>query len=250
MTKKVDYAVHYATVNKTDETSIRKHIEYSTQYAQLAFDQGACLDDPILDIGCGWGMLCQAMSKFGFSNVLGIDQSQGQVDQALRLGAKNIQYIEDTPTFLAEHQNAFTTIFFMDVLEHINPQYHVDVLNGIYNALKPNGTAIVKVPNAYSNIALKYRYMDYEHTTLFTQESLTAISTFAGFEPENIQIIEEFYYPQNPKLISKGQLSLLYYKTLRHVFRTLLRLKMASECGHEIAGSAILSPNIVAILKK
>ena len=75
----------------------------------------------ILDIGCGGGLLCEPLSRFG-ANVTGIDASEKNINVAKIHSKKNnlkITYICSSPENL-DLKKKFDVILNMEVVEHVN----------------------------------------------------------------------------------------------------------------------------------
>ena len=49
---------------------------------------GVGLDSPILEVGCGNGILCVELAKAGFTNITGVDYSEGAVELANKIAVK------------------------------------------------------------------------------------------------------------------------------------------------------------------
>ena len=75
----------------------------------------------ILDIGCGGGLLCEPLSRFG-ANVTGIDASEKNINVAKIHSKKNnlkITYICSSPENL-DLKKKFDVVLNMEVVEHVN----------------------------------------------------------------------------------------------------------------------------------
>ena len=75
----------------------------------------------ILDIGCGGGLLCEPLSRFG-ANVTGIDASEKNINVTKIHSKKNnlkITYICSSPENL-DLKKKFDVILNMEVVEHVN----------------------------------------------------------------------------------------------------------------------------------
>ncbi len=108
----------------------------------------------VLDIGCGGGILTEALAKEG-ARVTGIDLSQTSILIARRhaeRGGLNIDYhhtnVED---FTQEHAESFDIVTCMEMLEHV-PEAD-KIIGACAQALKPGGQAyfstINRTPKAY-----------------------------------------------------------------------------------------------------
>lgn len=99
----------------------------------------------ILDIGCGGGILCEAMAKSG-AMVTGIDAEQEAISVAQEHAQKNNLLIEYycTPVELYKHER-YDAITCMEMLEHVeNPQV---VLEHCKRLLKPKGFLFLSTIN-------------------------------------------------------------------------------------------------------
>lgn len=118
----------------------------------------------VLDVGCGAGLLSEAMAKAG-ANVTGIDLSQAVIDVAKEHAANagvSIDYqciaLEDLASKQADHYDAITC---MELLEHV--EYPVALLKSCYTALKPGGwcllSTINRTPPAFIKAILGAEYL-------------------------------------------------------------------------------------------
>ena len=106
-------------------------------------DQIAGLKDKkIVDIGCGGGILADAMARSGAAEVLGVDLAKKslQVAQlhALEAGTPHITYREISAEALAAEQPAaFDVVTCMEVLEHVPDP--ASVVRACSQLVKPGG---------------------------------------------------------------------------------------------------------------
>jgi len=103
----------------------------------------------VLDLGCGGGILSEAMSNLG-AEVIGIDASDKTIGVAQAHGLKvnsNVNYIQTTIEDLLEeglHKN-FDVITCLEMLEHVpDPSQIVKLCSGL---LKDNGHAFFSTIN-------------------------------------------------------------------------------------------------------
>jgi len=115
------------------------------QYVERA---AALLDKPVLDVGCGGGILSEAMARAG-ARVLGIDLSQAVLDVAelhALEGKVAVEYRAIAAEELAqERPGAFDLVTCMEMLEHVpDPAAAVKALAAL---VKPGGDLIVSTIN-------------------------------------------------------------------------------------------------------
>lgn len=138
----------------------------------------------ILDLGCGTGFVTSAIknnySKYG-----------------LEVGKDSYHFAKKFFNFIylgklkkrTFKKNFFDVILFLHVIEHVNNP--IDLLEIIYDILKPNGKLILGTPNFDSACARrygeKYRMLhDKTHISLFSDQKLSELLTDLGFEIEKI----------------------------------------------------------------
>lgn len=129
----------------------------------------------ILDIGCGTGILLQAMHKRGWKTV-GVEPSKRAASQI----QKSIQVVPN----LSDVKTLANVITLWHVLEHVHEINHT--LDQIDNLLLPNGTLLIAVPNFESHDATRYQaqwaaYDVPRHLWHFSQATLKRILANHGF---------------------------------------------------------------------
>jgi 2-polyprenyl-6-hydroxyphenyl methylase/3-demethylubiquinone-9 3-methyltransferase len=85
-------------------------------------DRAALSGARVLDVGCGGGLLCEALSHAG-AKVTGIDLAEGMVEVArLHAAEQNlpIEYrLADAESLVAAHAGQFDVVTCMEMLEHV-----------------------------------------------------------------------------------------------------------------------------------
>lgn len=163
----------------------------------------------LLDIGCGGGILSEAMAQRG-ALVTGIDMGEDPLVIA-RLHAKeshlNIHYVKSTAEdFASEHASAFDIVTCLEMLEHV-PDPH-SILSAAYTLLKPGGDCFVstinRTPKAYGLAIVGAEYLlkwlpkgTHDYKKFIRPAELGAWARSAGF---NLCDIKGFVYnPINKK---------------------------------------------------
>jgi 2-polyprenyl-6-hydroxyphenyl methylase / 3-demethylubiquinone-9 3-methyltransferase len=108
----------------------------------------------VIDIGCGGGILTEAMAKIG-AQVTGIDKSNTLIEVAKKHAAENqlsINYfLSDAESFAKEHSESYDVVCCMELLEHVpDPS---SLIQACSNLAKPGASiffsTINRNPRAY-----------------------------------------------------------------------------------------------------
>jgi 2-polyprenyl-3-methyl-5-hydroxy-6-metoxy-1,4-benzoquinol methylase len=199
-------------------------------------------DVAVLDVGCGRGYALEWLQSLGYRNLIGIDPDAGQIRFAEARGLR-VQRTDDSHSFLDARPGCYDVVLMMDVLEHVPIAAQPALLSAINIALRPGGRLICTVPNAASPLADYWRFVDYTHETLFTNESLEFLLTETGFEAKEILPME---FISRPRLLLWPPSK----RTLRWWILTLSRLPtriaFLGEVGWGEGWRIPLSPNLLA----
>jgi cyclopropane fatty-acyl-phospholipid synthase-like methyltransferase len=136
--------------------------------------------EPILDLGCGWGGFLNFLKSKGYTSLEGVDNSPQQVDIAHRLGLKDVR-VGDVFETLSKNENYYGCISAFNLLEHLDKKDVLPFLRAVKAALKPGGCLLLELPNANSLFGSRTRYWDFTHELSFTPTSLQQILSVAGF---------------------------------------------------------------------
>jgi 2-polyprenyl-6-hydroxyphenyl methylase/3-demethylubiquinone-9 3-methyltransferase len=118
-------------------------------------------DSKVLDIGCGGGILCEAMAKSG-AQVTGIDAAAEAISIAQEHAKNNQLPINYLCTSVEEYQHpVFDAITCMELLEHVeNPQL---IFEHCRRLLKPQGwlfvSTISRTLKAYATAIIAAEYI-------------------------------------------------------------------------------------------
>jgi len=229
----IPYFEHYARMNDLSPTGRACYWPmYDLIFSDiLPRDRSA----QILDIGCGAGLFLEWLSgQKGYSNAIGIDRDPGQVSFARSLGL-NVDLIEDPSVWLSE-RGGFELVVMSDVLEHIASPGDIALLHSVHSAMSSGGTLFLKVPNANSTFAGRFRYIDSTHHRSYTEDSLMHDLSATGFQ--KVEISAE------PLIVPRSLPGLCRFALLLCV-RGLRRLEAIGEFGRPGFGFP-LSLNLIA----
>ncbi|SHE98322.1 bifunctional 2-polyprenyl-6-hydroxyphenol methylase/3-demethylubiquinol 3-O-methyltransferase UbiG [Vibrio gazogenes] len=141
----------------------------------------------ILDYGCGFGQLMQALLNEKYMNVFGLDIEKSAISHC---HSKNLNVMELDLNELHNPFNIkFDVIIFSHVIEHMPKEKIIKKLEFIKNTfLSENGKFLIAVPNAQANTDAYWAYEDWTHTTLFTSGSIYYVLKAAGFN--NVEFLD------------------------------------------------------------
>jgi 2-polyprenyl-6-hydroxyphenyl methylase/3-demethylubiquinone-9 3-methyltransferase len=102
----------------------------------------------VLDVGCGGGLLCEALFQAG-ARVTGIDLAEGMVEVAQLHAAEQslpIEYLHaDAESLVAGHAGTFDVVTCMEMLEHVP---HPDAVMGtLAKLVRPGGSVFISTIN-------------------------------------------------------------------------------------------------------
>lgn len=102
-------------------------------------------DGIILDVGCGNGLMSQALGKLGY-RVTGIDMSAKAIESARAANhLENVEFHVKSAEELQKEEMQYDAIICSEVLEHLDRP--IDLLQVLFTLLKDDGTLVVTVPN-------------------------------------------------------------------------------------------------------
>lgn len=142
-------------------------------------------DVPILDLGCGSGVFLAHMIESGYSNLMGVDISAEQIEEARAWCDNALLMQADVRDVLADREAQFGLITGFDIVEHLGKDEQFEFFDLIYKALRPGGRLILQSPNAESPWIGAVAYGDFSHEWFYTPRSLADMfrqTNFVNFE--------------------------------------------------------------------
>lgn len=192
----------------------------------------------ILDIGSGYGRYLMALDLAGYGNVYGIDLSDEQIAYAQeRLGVGNCARA-DALEFLNDKSGVYDAILLLDVMEHLDVTYAIDLCRAVHRALRLGGVFIVQVPNGLSPLC-PHLYADVTHQRAFTTDSVEQMLRIGGFD--------NFQHAATPTPVH-GLKSLVRRTVWEVIINPLLKAYFLVVVGSTLGG--IYTPNLLTVTKK
>jgi SAM-dependent methyltransferase len=190
----------------------------------------------ILEIGCGMGYFLMFLRQKGYSNSIGIDVGDEQIEVCRNEGldAQKIEAYE----FLSNCGSDFNAVIMNDVIEHLHKSEVLALLPLIYAKLERGGTFIARTPNLANPIVGPCgRYSDFTHEIGFTDRSLAQVMRYAGFQ-------EVAVFPER---LGTTPLTRFVWEAFYNLSNALLTV-----CFHAFARttSVIASKNIIGVARK
>jgi 2-polyprenyl-3-methyl-5-hydroxy-6-metoxy-1,4-benzoquinol methylase len=136
----------------------------------------------VLDIGCGFGQMLNALKEKKLKYLEGIELLPEAVKYCKEKLQLNVECTGDITGFAADKTARYDLILMSHVLEHLPKESIIPSLAAIRNMLKPKGKLILMVPNGQAPINSYWMWEDFTHHLLFTSGSIAYVLKAAGFE--------------------------------------------------------------------
>ena len=158
--------------------------------------------DNVLDIGCGRGEFLEILKEKNIS-ALGIDIEDNMVsmckEKGLRVNkADALEYLNKL------EDNSLGGIIMNQVIEHMEPNYLIEVINTAYKKLKPGAHFVAETINPQSMIVFTEAYfMDLSHKRMlhpYTVQFLLESSGFAEVSIRYMNKVEDLRIPESDQL--------------------------------------------------
>ncbi|AFV24718.1 methyltransferase type 12 [Methanolobus psychrophilus R15] len=123
----------------------------------------------IVDIGCGLGHCLYFLKTNNYTNVLGIDLVEENVEFCKSKGFKVRQ--ENILNYISSDNEMADVFILSNVLEHFPYQEIEHIMNSLYKMLNENGCIIIIVPNCNNVYGLATYFSDITHKSPLTEKS-------------------------------------------------------------------------------
>jgi len=189
----------------------------------------------IFDMGCGSGSLLKGLKDAGYTNVIGMDLSEEQVNMAHEFGVSEV-VLGDAMQFFRSSEELFDIITGMDIIEHFTKDELVELLQLIQSKLKKGGMAIFRTPNMDAPIATAFAIGDFTHENYLNASSAEQVMLSCGFS--NVSVVPSFMRVNG--FLKEGLRGILY--------RLLnLRLKLQLFATARSTQKVLFTPNLIIV---
>ena len=188
--RKVLYANYHTTqsgrasLTSAEALFLREKRQFESEILPLL--QSAPTTARIFDMGCGSGSLLKGLKDAGYTNVMGMDLSEEQVNMAHEFGVSEV-VLGDAMQFFRSSEEQFDVITGMDIIEHFTKDELVELLQLIQSKLKKGGMAIFRTPNMDAPIATAFAIGDFTHENYLNASSAEQVMLSCGFVDVNVK---------------------------------------------------------------
>ena len=233
------YQDYFANLHP-DAADARARLRLAAPYLKSLMKQlPGAKDAHILDLGCGYGPWLYWLREAGYQRLEGVDGSAEQVEMAHRLGLDFVRQ-GDILHDLAERPPASCDVVLaFDVIEHLGKQEALQLADGVFRLLRPDGLFILHLPNGGGIFSGHVVYGDITHETTYTAHSLEQLLRCAGFSGVSA-------YEDAPIVHGVASLArLIVWKAAKAV----LRVVFAAQTG-DYRNNVIMSQGFLAVARK
>lgn len=182
---KIDVYKNYTSTSVLTGIDVDKFTKWSHRYfkAYILPHIPTNKECRILEIGCGYGRYTTLLSNvLHYKNTIGIDISEEQIAFARsNFGLTNVFKADALEYLRTNSSEKYDVVILMDVLEHLELAYAVELLQQINLSLDRGGKLIIQVPNGLSPLKPIF-YGDVTHVRAFSVNSMSQILRMAAFE--------------------------------------------------------------------
>ena len=237
--RKVLYANYHTTqsgrasLTSAEALFLREKRQFESEILPLL--QSVSKSARIFDMGCGSGSLLKGLKDAGYTNVIGMDLSEEQVNMAHEFGVSEV-VLGDAMQFFRSSEEQFDVITGMDIIEHFTKDELVELLLLIQSKLKKGGMAIFRTPNMDAPIATAFAIGDFTHENYLNASSAEQVMLSCGFS--NVSVVPSFMRVNG--FLKEGLRGILY--------RLLnLRLKLQLFATARSTQKVLFTPNLIIV---
>lgn len=170
------YPSHFVATDETVRTIQRRFVHY--------FPAGGT----VADLGCGAGVFLDLLQQSGRKGI-GVDHLDYCITRCRERGLEAIQ--QNVFDFLSQHTGRLDGIMASHLIEHFPTNDGLELIQLMYDALKPSGVVFIMTPTYHDILVSSERFwLDVSHVRPYPIRLLEAIFQHVGF-----QVIDQGYDP-------------------------------------------------------
>ena len=158
--------------------------------------------DNVLDIGCGRGEFLEILKEKNIS-ASGIDIEDNMVSMCKEKGL-NVKKADALEYLNSLEDNSLGGIIINQVIEHMEPNYLIEVIKAAYRKLKPEAHFVAETINPQSMIVFTEAYfMDLSHKRMLHPYTVQFLLESNGFKEASIRYmnkVEDLRIPESDQL--------------------------------------------------
>ena len=135
--KKLEYTCAFFE-HESDNLETTQNRKYQKVSSRLALKSS----HRVLDLGCGWGQIAEAVSSSVGCHVTGVNISGKQVEYALSRKSKKTEFVRSDLSQFAPNTK-FDRIYSIGMLEHVGRGYLAEYFSQVFNLVRDDGRALI-----------------------------------------------------------------------------------------------------------
>jgi 2-polyprenyl-3-methyl-5-hydroxy-6-metoxy-1,4-benzoquinol methylase len=217
------------------ESITKESLDYFNQNLFKFFPENKNIK--ILEIGCGFGRYLKYIKDRDYNHITGIDISKEQIEAAKKSYNLDDVHVADAIEYLTTINQKFDVIMLLDVVEHLDLEYALELGSKVYQSLNKDGILIMQTPNGLSPLSL-YRYGDMTHVRAMNVQSSQQYLSLSGFQNMS-------FHEAPPDTVS---IKNIFRRITWEIFRIFIMFYMFVINGN--FGGRVFTPNIISVAKK
>ncbi len=178
----------------------------------------------IIDLGCGTGTFLKVLESLGYTNIVGVDLSFGQIEIAKAECSIASVYCQSVFDYLENSNEKFDLITGFDFIEHLNKNEILELLKIFNRVLNKNGRVIFQTPNPDSPFGMGYRYGDFTHELAISPLALKSLINMNDFN--KFEVRECGPYPHG----IKSAIRLILWNIIKIIY-DIINIVEVGNCG-------------------
>lgn len=218
-----------------------KTSERKLQYLKYNFGAFLKPDMTILELGPGLGEFLAFASEAGVNSIDVIERDEAVLERLKQNFTLNNSWLVSAENLssIDEELRQYDCIFMLQIMEHVETKELPNLIQTLFNHLKPGGVLLVTVPNGGNPLSVVERYSDITHHNVFTENSLKQLVNMTGLSPCETTVAG--YKIPTSNILNR------FRRALQSLLHLLLKGVLIVNGG---VSFKLFEPNITLIVKK